>query len=312
MSIRIYQPGDEGAQAEVYNAAARAFPKFKPATAGEVIRRCQAQDFDPNTRLYAEENGEIVAYAAFMPNGRINYPWCLPGHESMRDPLFERMLQALKARGVTTAFAAYRADWPEPLGYLRRKGFQQVREMVNFALPLADMPTRAVMTSATLPLQPADVPSIFNLAPNALRCRTAQELERHIYHNPYFAPTDCFVLRNRKDLSITAAGVLIINKAYADPLAVDPGMPCFRLGAFGTEDMNTKRINGLFSYITRDDGDGTQNAVRMLEFAAERLEEADLDTLAAQVPSDVPHLFRFYRQQFQRQGAFPILELALA
>ena len=62
MQIRIYQPGDEGAQAEVYNAAARTFPKFKPATAGEVIRRCQAADFDPGSRFYAEENGKIVAF----------------------------------------------------------------------------------------------------------------------------------------------------------------------------------------------------------------------------------------------------------
>ena len=228
MQIRIYQPGDEGAQAEVYNVAAGTYPRFKPATAGEVTRRCQAPDFDPGTRFYAEENGEVVAYAAFLPNGRVNYPWCLPGHESAREPLFDRVLQALKQRGVAKAFAAYRADWLEPLGFLRRKGFQPAREMVNFALPLADMPTRAVMTSATLPLQLADVPAIFNLAPNALRCRTPEQLERHLYHNPYFAPTDCFVLRNRKDLSITAAGILIINKAYADPLAVDPGMPCFR------------------------------------------------------------------------------------
>lgn len=311
MQIRVYQPGDEGAQAEVYNAAARSFPKFKPATAGEVIRRCQAPDFDPGTRFYAEENGKVVAYATFLPNGRVSYPWCLAGYESTREPLFDRVLQALKQRGIGKAFAAYRADWPEPLGFFRRNGFQPVREMVNFALPLADMPTRAVMTSATLPLQPADVPAIFNLAPHALRCRTPKELEQHLYHNAHFAPTDCFVLRNRKDLSITACGILVINNAYADPLTVDPGMPCFRLGAFGTEDMQTKRINGLFSYITRDDGEATQNAVRLLEFAAERLEEAEFDTLAAQVPSDVPHLFRFYRQQFQRQGAFPILETAI-
>ena len=88
-------------------------------------------------------------------------------------------------------------------------------------------------------------------------------------------------------------------------------MPCFRLGAFGTEGMQTKRVNGLFSYVTHDDADAISNAVRLMEFAAERLEEAGLHTLAAQVPSDVPHLFRFYRQQFQRQGAFPVLEKAL-
>jgi hypothetical protein len=113
-------------------------------------------------------------------------------------------------------------------------------------------------------------------------------------------------------LTITAAGVLVLNKTFADPTQLDPSMPCFRLGAFGTEGMQTKRINGMFSYITREDSNCTQNAVRLLEFAAERLEEAGFDTLAAQVPSDAPHLFRFYKQQFQRQGAFPVLEKSLA
>ena len=147
MQFRCYQSGDEGAQAEVYNTAARAFPKFKPATAADITRRVQDPDFDPETRFYAVEDGKVVAYALYNTNGRVSYPWCLPGHELTRDALFEKVLDAMKKRGYPAAFAAYRADWPEPLTYFQRKGFAQVREMVNFILPLADMPRLSLIGS---------------------------------------------------------------------------------------------------------------------------------------------------------------------
>ena len=46
--------------------------------------------------------------------------------------------------------------------------------------------------------------------------------------------------------------------------------------------------------------------IAMLARTAERLAD-----LAAQVPSDVPPLLRFYKQYFRRQGSFPIYERPL-
>jgi hypothetical protein len=34
--------------------------------------------------------------------------------------------------------------------------------------------------------------------------------------------------------------------------------------------------------------------------------------VAAQVPSDVPHLLMFYQSHFRRQGSFPVYEKSLA
>jgi hypothetical protein len=93
---------------------------------------------------------------------------------------------------------------------------------------------------------------------------------------------------------------------------MDSAMPCFRLGAFGTEGMSVKRINGLFSFITRPGKDTNPLALSLMSEAAHRLNETDLDTLASQVPSDVPHLHRFYQQYCRRQGAFPVFERDLA
>src|SRR4051812_112053 len=119
MRIRPYQPGDEVAQAAIYNAAAGRLPHFKPATADEIARRYRSAEADPATRFYAVEDGRVVGYAVFDPNGRLSYPWCLEGHDAARDPLLEAVLTAMTGRALTEARAAYRADWSPVLVYFR-------------------------------------------------------------------------------------------------------------------------------------------------------------------------------------------------
>jgi len=73
--IRTYQPGDEDAQAHIYNTAAATLPGFKPATAGAVDRRYPATGHDPASRFYAiDGHGAVVSYARFNPSGRVGYP----------------------------------------------------------------------------------------------------------------------------------------------------------------------------------------------------------------------------------------------
>jgi hypothetical protein len=119
------------------------------------------------------------------------------------------------------------------------------------------------------------------------------------------------VTRSRTDGQPTSLGVLIENAEYADPYKVDTSMPCFRLGAFGTEGLHVKRINGMFSFLARADRDANMHGLELLGYAASRLDASDLATMAAQAPSDQQHLFRFYQQYFRRQGSFPIYERAL-
>src|SRR5688572_29673888 len=82
LSIRTYQPGDEEAQAAIWNAAAAGLPGFKPTTTIEVRRRTSAPGFDRGTRFYAVANEQVVGYCALNANGRIGFPWCLPGHDA--------------------------------------------------------------------------------------------------------------------------------------------------------------------------------------------------------------------------------------
>jgi hypothetical protein len=313
VTIRTYKAGDEVMQVAIFNEAAAELPKFKPATVDEVSRRFQAKDFDATTHFYAEEGGRVVGYSSFHPgNGRVGYPWVLKGREAQQEPLFQAVLQEMRSRGRKHTFAAYRADWPNITQFFQAHDFRLVREMVNFVIDIVEMPTPAARPSLPFSqLRPEDIPGIRDLAPEALRVGTAAELEKHLFQNPYFSSDAFFVLRSRTGGMPAAVGVLINNDSYADPKQVDPFMPCFRLAAFGTEGMDCKRTNGLFSFLCRPGRDVSSMALDLMGHAAFRLEETSVAWLGAQVPSDVPHLLRFYQQHFRRQGSFPVFERTL-
>jgi hypothetical protein len=314
MEIRTFQPGDEAAQVAIYNESAGSLPRFKPATLQEVEKRTRARDFDPARRFLVEEEGRLVGYASFNVNGRVSCPWLLPGYQHLAEPLFAHLIQTMKKRGMTRAFAAYRADWSAVNDFFLTHGFTKVRDMVNYVIDLVDMPTPPARPSSSItPLEKSDVPAFLAMAPEVIRAKSALELERCLFHNPYFFPEALFLLRSRSDNAPIAVGILIVNPKYADPKAVDAGMPCYRLGAFGSEGMTTKRINGLFSFLVRADQNTTALGLDLLGHAAYQLREADeLEALAAQAPSDAPKLANFYERNFRRQGSFPVLERDLA
>jgi hypothetical protein len=313
MGLRTFQPGDETAKVSIYNEAAADLTKFKLATLDEVRRRCLSSDFDKHRLFIAEEGNKPVGYASFTKNGPVSYPWCCKGKEAWAEPLFQAVMDAMRQAGMTNAFAAYRGDWPIQKEFFLSHGFVQAREMINYVLDLAEMPTPAARPANSMSeIRVEDIPDIVKLAPEALRVQSATALENHLFHNDYFKPSDLYVLRDRTSKQAIGIGLVIDNKAYADPKILDANMPCFRLGAFGTEGMTVKRINGMFSFLVKPDRDANRLGLEIMGHAARLLDASDLATLAAQVPSDVPHLARFYQQYFRRQGSFPVFERRLA
>lgn len=314
VKIRTFQPGDEQAQLKLYNSSAAAFPKFKPAMLMEIQRRVQARDFDAGTRFYAEDRSEIVAYCTFQPNGRVSFPWHSPGHQADADQLFAHVLQVMKQRGMPTAFACYRKDWPTINQYFETRGFKMAREMVNYLLHFENMPTPSSKLGSTVTAATDDdFPAIFALDPSVFRVPSAEALKQAIWKNPYIERRSVFVLRNRGDGSPIAAGMFIIDPTYADPRVLDADMPCFRLGAFGTEGMTTKRVKGLFSFVTKPERNLFSVGMDMLGHAANLLRDEDeIMCYTAQVASDATALHSFYQRVFERQGSFPVYEMALA
>ena len=93
---------------------------------------------------------------------------------------------------------------------------------------------------------------------------------------------------------------------------MDATQPCFRLGAFGTEGLAHKRINGLFSIIFPRGRSSAAFALELMEHAAAKLDGTTATAIAAQVPSDAPHLLAFYQTHFRRQASFPVFERVFA
>jgi len=312
VNIRQFRKGDEAAQIDIYNTAAAPLPGFKPSTVAEIVRRTR-KDFDPASRFFAEVDGRVVGYAGFHPNGRVSLPWTLPGFEACAEPLYARVEDAMRARGLSGAFAAYRADWPSVHAFFEQRGFRKARAMVNYIIDLLDMPTPSARPSSSLaPVTSDDVPAILAMGAQALRVQTAAELERHLFKNPFFTAQSLFCLRSRSDGSPLGVGILIYDPHFANPRAVDSAMPCFRLGAFGCENMQTKRISGLFSFLTKPDANVSAVGMDLMGQAAARASQYDdVDCLAAQVASDTP-LAAFYQRHFRLQGSFPVFEKSFA
>jgi hypothetical protein len=291
--------------------AAGSLPGFKPATAEEIARRYQAADPDPESRYYAVEGGEVVGYAAFGSNGRISYPWSLPEADAVRGPLFERVLGAMRKRGLHEAWAAYRADWLPVLEFLRQRGFVERRVMINYVADLTRLPSldRLPANRVVAQLKRAELPQLIALSPVLFFGTDARALERFFWDNPFhdFSQT-LFALKERDTDKILGGCLLVVNNRFADPTKIDAAMPCFRLGAFGTEGERHKRVNGLFSCVFADEAEGEPLLSAVIVPQAIR---AGLTHLATQAPSDALALCAFYDRFFQRQGSFPILSRRL-
>ena len=252
MNIRTFQPGDEVVQASLFNVAADALPGFKPATADEVKHRAAARGFNPAARFFAEEAGQAVGYCTLEPDqGRISFPWCKKGFEAAAPRLLDAAIQTAKSLGLRSLFAAYRRDWEPVQRFLIEQGFAVAREMINYWCDPLDMPT--MVNRGKLPinrLKREDLPALAAMGKGIIRL-PAEKLEAYLFSNPYFASEALLALRDRTRQPLAVA-IGLESPTYADVKKIDPLAPCFRLGAFGTEGLNVKRVNGLFSYLVAD------------------------------------------------------------
>jgi hypothetical protein len=312
MSIRTYQAGDEHAQVQIYNLVASSLPAFKPATIDEISRRNLAADADPTARFYATVDGEVVGYAVFNPNGRVSYPWCLPGAHAFREPLLERILDEMRLRRLPEAWAAYRADWTEILEFFQGQSFDKKRVVINYVTGLAQLPSpQELPSNRTIePLKRDDLSRLPALAPPLFSGMEIAALRSFYWNNEiYNFPDSLFALKEKSTGELRAVYVLVTQDCFADPTKIDSAMPCFRLGAFGTEGQRHKRVNGLFSCAFVEEAEGE---LVLSSTALSRAIPPGLTHLAAQAPSDDSALCDFYDRFFRRQGTFPILARRLA
>jgi len=311
LKIRTFQPNDEVAQVEIYNAAVAALPGHKLATVADIRKRTSAPGFDPGTRFYAVAGSKVVGYCTLEPaQGRVSYPWCLSGFESVGSELMDAVVMAALSRGLNTLFAAYRRDWAPVIQFFTEHDFIHTRDIINYWNSAGDSPTVLNASEMAEPLKPTDIPAVAAMGKGLLRL-PEEKLEKYFFANPNFSPSSVIVLRSKGTGVPYAVAIGLENPDYPDVRKIDPLAPCFRFGAFGTEGLNTKRVNGLFSLLVAEPGKAITAGLTLLATLTEEMTEGSVTTLAAQCPSDVKHLVLFYSRYFKEQGRFPILEKRL-
>src|SRR5207248_1968744 len=82
------------------------------------------------------------------------------------------------------------------------------------------------------------------------RCaRGPARLVEFVWENDRIEPSCLLALKEGPGARTRGIAVAIANREYADPTKLDAAMPCFRLGALGTESERHKRVNGLYSCL---------------------------------------------------------------
>ena len=154
--------------------------------------------------------------------------------------------------------------------------------------------------------RPDDVAGIEGPVFGFLRLHGA-ELADHLLKNPAVPADAVFFLRCKDGTAVQGVGVLD-DASAAGVDGLDPRAPTFWAGAFGAEGLSTKRVNGLFSFLAVPDQEAALIGQDLLWYGASRMETSTFEFLAAQVPTDVPHLLGFYERFFVKQASFPVFE----
>jgi hypothetical protein len=238
-------------------------------------------------------------------------PWCKKGFEAAAPQLLEAALQSARDRGLTKVFAAYRRDWEPVLSFLAQHGFTHARDVINYTADPVDLPT--LVNRSKLPINRLtrdDLPALAAMGKGVIRIPD-DRLEGYIFSNPYFAAEAFLVLRGKDGTTPVAIGVGLESGSYAEVKKIDPLAPCYRLAAFGTEGLNTKRVNGLFSFLVADPQQTLTAGMALLSEANQEMTDGTVNALAAQCPSDAVHLVGFYTRYFKEQGRFPEYEKVL-
>jgi hypothetical protein len=306
MIIRNCIAGDAEHEVRIYNAAAARLPGFAPMSVEDVRRSMSIHGPERAVRFFAEHNGQPVGFCMYEAGGRIHYPWCVPGYENIGHALFATVARAMAARRITRAYATCRADWADQIEFFEDHEFDRVRDMVNFTQSIGDLPTMFQRPGLNVSvLRAGDVPEIERMAGGFLRF-TGTALADYLTNNRFMPADAIYVLR--RDGVIRGVGVLIDDESFADVHTLDAMAPVFRFGAFGTEGLPMKRVNGLFSFLTAPGREAMLIAQDLLWYGTSRMETNTFEMLSAQVPSDAPHLLAFYEMYFQKQGSFPVFE----
>ena len=124
MPIPTYQPGDEQAQARIYNTVACPLPGFKPTSAEEIWLGAAIRPWTPSRRPSSTRSRTVrwSATSFSIPTAASAIPGVLRSTRRCQTPCW-RSAGAMSTRRYAEAWTTYRADWSPVLEYFQEHGF---------------------------------------------------------------------------------------------------------------------------------------------------------------------------------------------
>lgn len=140
--IRSYEESFVEKQAEIGRVATDSWIGYNMASADAIRNTYSQENFDPDTRLYAFKDDEMVGFLTGHifdnPEGvkeaNYRFPILKAEHEEAAKPLIDRSFEVLKAKGVTKIRTSVKADWGNFKQYAEDYGFKYERVATTFAL----------------------------------------------------------------------------------------------------------------------------------------------------------------------------------
>jgi hypothetical protein len=237
ITFRNYQsPADIGLQEAFWAQATRQLPWcWKPTRSPALYSK--GQQFDPRSRCFAFEGGQLVGYASFTGQGdfvSLGYPWVLPGYEGdLQEKLYDSVYGfAASAEYGGKAFAQrFRQHWAAQISFFERHGFVVQRSDPIYALDIGAFPIPHVSSQYRVTCHPTFCWDDFR----DLSARTATPQQLSMWQQ-YFQTVDFdfAVKASTTSLPVAYFGIAVRHDTYfAELIAValdsterEAFMPC--------------------------------------------------------------------------------------
>lgn len=144
--LQLYQKGIEEAQSSLGREVTEKWEDFHQSSAEYLQNVYSRPDFDPETRLYAFKDDELVGFmvSRVVPESEkeerrianLDFPFVKKGHEEVSKILYEKAIKTLKRKGVKLVQARVGKNWhgtveqAEKLGY-KKKNIMFLRMMTE-------------------------------------------------------------------------------------------------------------------------------------------------------------------------------------
>ncbi len=134
--IKHYEKGIEDAQAKLGTDVSQDWTDFGQTPAERLKEYYSAKDFDPETRLYAFKDGELVAFivSRVLPDAedgikraQHDFPMYIKGHEKAAELLYDKAVKVLKKKGVQLLEARVNKGWLGTLESAEKHGYKKGR-----------------------------------------------------------------------------------------------------------------------------------------------------------------------------------------